>query len=834
MALTIENTNLVISTEPEYADQIVTLTSSDTSVVEPVIVSTSDAGVHTYALEPRGVGTATITATADSGATSSVEVTVTEGAGEDEGAGGSGSTRIPVERVYFHAKNSYSDEIETLGLALNKSGQIEMSPYITVEPEDATDRGWRLVSSNTNILGILGTSVSTVAAGTCSLTVLTDSDGCADTISVTVSSERATSIAFTNESLSLAVGATKDLANYLIFTPELSVYDGYTLSSSQTGIARITGSSVKGVAPGESTITVTTNSGKSATMTVVVIGDSGSTQEGDIPSVFYISCSKTRLTAGEEATVWIREVMPEGIDLAASGELQLSIQNSRCYVSSGPDEDGMFTIKAINDPGSESIRMKWRNSSSGWINSDTIVLTITEAESSGGGSDSGSQNTLNSVTISMNSVGRIPGDTVQASAILSPSSYSPASITWTSSNPAVASVSDTGLVNCLEEGTVTISVNVDGVTGTRTFVVGNDNGSETNPADWAEDDVETPLRGTNVAAPIVPFTTADRFATHYAKYGKGGYRSVSNISERNAIPEERREEGMLAWVISESKLYQLKNGYWVEASFGGTTEVIDGGECHCGDLESRVAYLESILLAQQQAELKRQLDNNPYNLNITGLQPSGSKYEVGTNVGSLSFNYNLSGPSPVPAMQSAVINGATFSPASGSYSGGTVNSSSAGNKELYSISVTYFDTRYAQLDEYKDAGGKTRTATSSKNIMFGYKIYCGKTTLSPDNFTWSNLSSSVVKTSDIVTALPAKSSPLTFSYTVRDGRAWVAYPKSWGQAVDIRDSKGDSYAVNFSFKEITVPVAGNNVQYYVYYLTGISSVTDFEFNFSKK
>ena len=373
------------------------------------------------------------------------------------------------------------------------------------------------------------------------------------------------------------------------------------------------------------------------------------------------------------------------------------------------------------------------------------------------------------------------------------------------------------------------------MTATRTFAVGNDNGSETDPSDWAEDDVETPIGGTNVAAPIVPFTTADIYATHYAKYGKGGYRCVSNMSERNAIPAARREEGMLVWVISESKMYQLRNGYWVEFSFGdGGDGNGNGGECHCGDLEGRVAYLESILLAQQQAELKRQLDNSPYNLTISGLQPSGNKYEVGTNVGTLSFNYGLSGPSPIPAMQSALINGATFSPASGSYSGGTINSSSAGTKELYSISVTYFDTRYAQLDEYKDAGGKTRTATASKNIMFGYKIYCGKTTLDPNNFTWSNLSSSVIKTSEIVTGLPAKSSPLTFNYTVDRGRAWVAYPKSWGQNVDIRDSLGQSYAIDFSFKEITVQVAGNSVQYYVYYLTEPSEATDFEFNFSKK
>ena len=89
MALTIENTNLVISTEPEYADQLITLTSDNPSVVEPEIVSTSESGVNTYRLVANGVGTATLTATAPGGATSSVLVTVTSTPddGGNEGGG---------------------------------------------------------------------------------------------------------------------------------------------------------------------------------------------------------------------------------------------------------------------------------------------------------------------------------------------------------------------------------------------------------------------------------------------------------------------------------------------------------------------------------------------------------------------------------------------------------------------------------------------------------------------------------------------------------------------------------------------------------------------------
>jgi hypothetical protein len=53
------------------------------------------------------------------------------------------------------------------------------------------------------------------------------------------------------------------------------------------------------------------------------------------------------------------------------------------------------------------------------------------------------------------------------------------------------------------------------------------------------------IPGTNVAAPIVPGSTDDVFPTHDAQYGRGGYRAVANVAERDAIPTERRSVGMV-------------------------------------------------------------------------------------------------------------------------------------------------------------------------------------------------------------------------------------------------------------------------------------------------
>ena len=72
------------------------------------------------------------------------------------------------------------------------------------------------------------------------------------------------------------------------------------------------------------------------------------------------------------------------------------------------------------------------------------------------------------------------------------------------------------------------------------------------------------LKGTNLAAGIVPFTDKDTFPTHYSQYGKGGYRTVQTLEERDSISEERKEIGMLCYVIEDpngTHTYKLNHVY---------------------------------------------------------------------------------------------------------------------------------------------------------------------------------------------------------------------------------------------------------------------------------
>ena len=61
-----------------------------------------------------------------------------------------------------------------------------------------------------------------------------------------------------------------------------------------------------------------------------------------------------------------------------------------------------------------------------------------------------------------------------------------------------------------------------------------------------------PIKGTNVFGPVVPFNTDDIYASHKATYGQGGWRTAKNLTERNAILFDRREDLMIVAVEDNS------------------------------------------------------------------------------------------------------------------------------------------------------------------------------------------------------------------------------------------------------------------------------------------
>lgn len=127
------------------------------------------------------------------------------------------------------------------------------------------------------------------------------------------------------------------------------------------------------------------------------------------------------------------------------------------------------------------------------------------------------------------------------------------------------------------------------------------------------------IKGTNLAAPIVPFTDQDVYATHEAKYGKGGYRTVQNMTELRAIPTPRLEEGMLVYVMDDDTgihTYQYLGGKWVRNRIGNgipiyTQELIE-------DLGINPNEDEYISIPSLDTDLNGEVENKTYTTTENG------------------------------------------------------------------------------------------------------------------------------------------------------------------------------------------------------------------------
>jgi len=83
--------------------------------------------------------------------------------------------------------------------------------------------------------------------------------------------------------------------------------------------------------------------------------------------------------------------------------------------------------------------------------------------------------------------------------------------------------------------------------------------------------------GINLGAPILPATEEDIFPTHDAMYGKGGYRSVTNIDARDDIPYNRREVGMVVRTMDTNINWILKVNSENPELVVWEEEIVDGG-----------------------------------------------------------------------------------------------------------------------------------------------------------------------------------------------------------------------------------------------------------------
>lgn len=76
------------------------------------------------------------------------------------------------------------------------------------------------------------------------------------------------------------------------------------------------------------------------------------------------------------------------------------------------------------------------------------------------------------------------------------------------------------------------------------------------------------LKGTNIAAPVVPFTSEDKYPTAYNEHIKGGFKYFNSVEERDSFPVERLADGKTICYVDETDTwYKFKNNQWSAIEF---------------------------------------------------------------------------------------------------------------------------------------------------------------------------------------------------------------------------------------------------------------------------
>ena len=312
--------------------------------------------------------------------------------------------------------------ISPASLSLGVGDVTTVSAVFT--PSNATNKKITWSSSNPSVATIDQNGVVTaVKAGNATITVTTDDGHKTATCAVSVHNVQVSSVTVSPTTLELPKGETANLIATVL--PENATDKSITWSSSDASVATVNSSGkVTAVEAGTATITVKSVDGeKTATCEITVI----------IPvSSLSINPQTLELTEGESADL-TATVLPEN---ATDKTVSWNTDNNNVVVVS---KGGRIT--AVR-PGTAKITASTNNGLSA-----TCQVTVKAKEIP-----------VSSVSVSPATLQMTEGDTETLSATVRPNNATDKSVTWTSSNPNVATVDNNGTVHAAGPGTATITV----------------------------------------------------------------------------------------------------------------------------------------------------------------------------------------------------------------------------------------------------------------------------------------------------------------------------------------------------------------------------------------
>lgn len=390
------STGLKITVAPENADdKRYTVTSSNTAVAT-VINNGIDWLVNGIA-----PGEATITAAANDGSGVTGEVVVTVVA----------APTTPVETVV--------PEMTEYTLKQGESEQLA----VTVTPDNATDKAVTFSSSDTAIATVdADGNVTGVGEGKATITASAGGKSATCTFTVESAALPSTGILLDFTTLTLPVNETYKLTATM--TPE-DTTDTVTFTSSDIAIATVQADgTVTAFAPGTATVTATTTSGLTAqcvvTVTPVTIQVAG------------VALDSTALTLTEgltgklTATVLPTDATDKTVTFTSS-DAAVAAVDANGLVSALKPGTAVITAKAGDKTAQCTVT----------VNSKVIDVA--------------------SVTLNRSALAMTRGQTETLTATVSPDNATNKTVTFTSSNPAVATVDAQGKVLAISSGTAVIT-----------------------------------------------------------------------------------------------------------------------------------------------------------------------------------------------------------------------------------------------------------------------------------------------------------------------------------------------------------------------------------------
>ena len=355
--------------------------------------SSSDSNVATVEngkITAKKAGTATITAKTENGKTATCKIKVND---------------VTVK--------SLSLTEESISLVVGDKKQLNA----VVTPDNAKDKTITWSSSDNSIAEVSSSGLVTAKkAGTAKITAKT-TNGKTATCSVTVGIIEASSVMLNNKSYKMNVGDTVELVATVL--PENAMNKTVTWSSSNTKVAKVNDGKVTALEKGETTITVKTHNGKTASCTVTV---------NEIePSSVMLNNKSYKMNVGDTVEL-VATVLPEN---AMNKTVTWSSSNTKV----AKVNDGKVTAL---EKGEATITVKTNNGKTA-----SCAITVNEVKPTSIALDQTAYSLGIDKSITLNAV-ILPDNAVKT-------------VSWSSSNSSVAMVDNYGKVTGRKIGKATIT-----------------------------------------------------------------------------------------------------------------------------------------------------------------------------------------------------------------------------------------------------------------------------------------------------------------------------------------------------------------------------------------